>query len=407
MRWLDPPRDSVEATLREALDQAAERSGDEIAHRRVWTRIAGTPGPVVVVRGRPWVARLGVLSALGAAALGAFLIWPKGRESEPVAVLPAPTAPPVVAPAPPTVAVVRQPLLEGPRTVRSGASKRKYLRLWGGTEVDLEPSSAFSLDRQNRPSIDKGQVSLSVPPQKPGHRFTLSAGPYTIAVLGTRFQVRVGGDSVGVVVEEGVVEVSRGSRVVRVHAGEQLDLSSGTEPAARHHRIARAPQKVAVAAAPPEPVPAPVPEPAPAPSAAGDEQLRQARAALARGEHQRALALLEGLAQGQGTTAQNAAYEVGKVLRHQSRRPREALSAWYRSRTRFPDGILRVETDLSIIDTLLVVGDKAGALTEAEAFLGRYPVNERRSDISQIVQQLRVERGQSVSRRPPGATGAL
>src|SRR6185369_7858265 len=109
--------------------------------------------------------------------------------------------------------------------------------LWGGAEVDLEPSSAFSLDRDNRPSIDKGRVSLSVPHQKPGHRFALQAGPYTISVLGTKFQVRVAGDSVGVDVQEGVVEVSRGSRVVRVEAGEFWTSPSGVEPRPRAHVV--------------------------------------------------------------------------------------------------------------------------------------------------------------------------
>src|SRR5206468_908379 len=152
---------------------------------------------------------------------GGILVWPHARSPEPAVVASLPPARPMTAQEPrEPAALVRQPLLDGPTTIRSDARNRTYLRLWGGTEVDLEPSSAFSLDRQNRPSIDKGRVRLSVPRQQPGHRFSLFAGPYLISVLGTKFQVRVAADSVGVDVEEGVVEVSRGARVVRVQAGE-------------------------------------------------------------------------------------------------------------------------------------------------------------------------------------------
>jgi ferric-dicitrate binding protein FerR (iron transport regulator) len=257
MRWLDTPRDPVEATLREALDAAAERTGDEIAQRRIWTRIAT---PALAPPSRVWWARLGLGLVLATAVAGGILVWPHGRTSDPRT---AASLPPALLPSQidvrESMAVVRQPLLDGPTTIRSDARNRTYLRLWGGTEVDLEPSSAFSLDRENRPSIDKGRVSLSVPHQKPGHRFSHKAGPNTISVLGTKFQVRVAGDSVGVDVEEGVVEVSRGARVVRVEAGEFWTSPSGVEPRPRAH-LSRPTEHVAMAAPPP---PAPVVGPPP------------------------------------------------------------------------------------------------------------------------------------------------
>jgi transmembrane sensor len=405
VKWLEPPRDGVEATLREALDAAAERTGDEIAHRRIWTRIANPPADS---RARLWVVRLGLLGVLGAGVAGGFLVWPRADQA-PEAAAPIATAP--SQPKAPAVAVVRQPLLDGPTTIRSDARNRTYLRLWGGTEVDLEPSSAFSLDRQNRPSIDKGRVSLAVPRQKPGHRFSLSAGPYQISVLGTKFQVRVAGDSVGVDVEEGVVEVSRGARVVRVEAGEAWTSPSGTEAPARPRKVVRTPEKVAALierapeTAPPPPAPEPAPV-APAASAAAADQFKQAQVALASGQNQRALELLEALARGHGPTAENAAYEVGRVLRYHFSRPRQALSAWYRYRARFPQGMLRAETDLSIVDALLVVGDKTGALAEADGFLARHPESERRGEIARIAQQLRGE-ANSLQRRDPAVPARM
>jgi hypothetical protein len=88
-------------------------------------------------------------------------------------------------------------------------------------------------------------------------------------------------------------------------------------------------------------------------------------------------------------------------------RPKQALVAWYRYRARFPQGMLRAETDMSIVDALLVTGDKAGALAEAEAFLARHPQSERRNDISRIVTQLRGEPQESLSHREPSVPGAM
>jgi hypothetical protein len=147
-----------------------------------------------------------------------------------------------------------------------------------------------------------------------------------------------------------------------------------------------------------------IPEPAPVPSSVAADQLRQAHVALAEGHPQKALEILEVVARGMGPSAENAAYEVGKILRYDLKRPRQALSAWYRYRARFPYGMLRAETDISIVDALLVVGDKNGALTEANSFLARYPDNERRGELTKIVQQLR---GDSLSHREPGFPGTM
>jgi hypothetical protein len=401
MRWLDEPRDSVEAALRDALDAAAERTGDQIAQRRLWTRIASPP---MSSPARVWVGRAALGLVLGAAVTGGILVWPHARPSEgPIVASPAPAVPgPVDAREP--MAIVRQPLLDGPTTIRSDARNRTYLRLWGGTEVDLEPSSAFSLDRENRPSIDKGRVSLSVPHQKPGHRFSLTAGPYLISVLGTKFQVRVAGDSVGVDVEEGVVEVSRGARVVRVEAGEAWTSPSGIEPRTRPHvsRPVEHVAAVAISSPSPSPVAAPVDS-----NAAAADQFRLAQVALAERHPQRALEILEPLARGQGPSAENAAYEVGRILRYHLMRPKQALSAWYRYRARFPQGMLRAETDMSIVDALLVTGDKTAALAEAESFLVSHPDSERRNDISRIVTQLRGEPHEGLTRREPTVPGAM
>jgi hypothetical protein len=51
--------------------------------------------------------------------------------------------------------------------------------------------------------------------------------------------------------------------------------------------------------------------------------------------------------------------------------------------------LLRAEADLSILETLAKVGDKAAALSEAEAFLARYPNGERRDEVAKLVARVR------------------
>lgn len=424
MRWLDEPRDAAEQMLRQALDEAARRTGDEIARRRVWTRLSA-PLPEPPAR-RPWAVRLALGTVL-AGAVGGVLVWPRahrGTVAPPPVV--AQVAAPVATPAPALVeeavpAVEPEPpraMVDGPAVVRTRGRERMVVRLFGGADADLEPNTVLAVDGHHRPAVQKGRVSLSVPKQAPGKRFTMTAGRYFIAVLGTKFHVRVAGDSVGVDVDEGVVEVRRGGRAVLVQAGEswtspfpeavgrQAPLRSRARPpaapaAARHVAItdeALAPVPQAspslLAPSPASPPPAaagPAPSPSvstPPPPTAADRN-REATAALRAGDPQRALAIFESVARGQGASAENAAYEAGRVLRDQLGRPSQALAAWNRYRARFPHGVLRAETDISIIETLASQGDTDQALSEAQAFLERYPRNERRAEVARLVDRLR------------------
>ena len=111
---------------------------------------------------------------------------------------------------------------------------------------------------------------------------------------------------------------------------------------------------------------------------------------LASGDTAGALEILRELAAGSGPTAENSGYEIGQVLRYQApaapgrhRRPGTGY------RDRFPDGLLRAEADVSVIDTLLELGDRAAARVEAEAFLQRHPVSERREEIARLADRLR------------------
>lgn len=117
--------------------------------------------------------------------------------------------------------------------------------------------------------------------------------------------------------------------------------------------------------------------------------MQEAQAALQAGDTSRAVEILARAAQGSGPAAENAAYELGRITRYNLNHPRQAVALWDKYRTRFPAGLLRTETDLSIVETLSQMGDARAALAEADAFLARHPTSERRQDVQRLAERLR------------------
>src|SRR5581483_5232571 len=100
-----------------------------------------------------------------------------------------------------------------PTTVRTSSGQTRRLALHGGTTARLSQSSAMTV-------TPKGDGAFAVPHQAPGHNFTVAAGPYRIVVIGTKFRLHVEGVKVAVAVDEGVVEVWRKHRLVRLASGD-------------------------------------------------------------------------------------------------------------------------------------------------------------------------------------------
>jgi tetratricopeptide (TPR) repeat protein len=117
-----------------------------------------------------------------------------------------------------------------------------------------------------------------------------------------------------------------------------------------------------------------------------------ARAALAAGDAPRALEIYRNLTQKSGPVAENAAYEIGRILNERGQSS-AAVAAWRRYRSDYPNGILRVEADVSIIETLARAGETDDALTEATDFLRRRPDSERRGEIARVAGDLYRARG--------------
>lgn len=403
--------DPAEVFLRRALDDAALRGPDDVTLRRGWTAVAE---PVRPPRARSW-SRSGSWFAGGVATTAALAVvfglwlWPRAVA---------------------TFALVSPVTPSAPAQVALGTRR---LTLEGGVEAQLGSSSVMRIE-DGAPRVEKGEVRFSVPHRPPGHPFVVRASDYSVVVVGTRFGVAVNDQVVGVDVDEGIVEVRQTAtqrRLARLTPGEvwhSADVSVETsgapapeppalpllasptvsaapftpEPGHAHVRIhdrrhAARPAARALALATPGEGSATAGRASIASTAglstASDESSNAARSALSAGDAPRALQIYRALALKTGPAAENAAYEVGKVLNERLGQPASAVAAWRRYRVDYPDGILRVEADVSIIETLARTGDSDDALGEANDFLRRHPDSERRAEIARLAGDLYRARG--------------
>jgi hypothetical protein len=390
-------KDPAERQLDLALADARRRLPDEVTLRRMWARVAvlepeiatsaseGEPisaaDEVRELALRPSRARRWFWFAGGVcttAALAAALVTWLGPRRAPV----------VATRAAPVIETRVVPAAEG--TVRTGSGERLNLRLVGGAEARLESSSVMRVDRTGRPTVDGGEVAFSVPRQPTGHSYVVLAGPYRVVVLGTKFRLRQDdAHRVFVDVQEGVVEVWDRARVARLAPGETWASPAPPQPAPLF-----GPPASLAAIAPPAPAhkrTVAVATPGKGAVLEGettDDATARAQAALAAGDASHALGIYRALAHRLGPAAENAAYEVGKILRDRLGQPAGAVSAWRRYRAEHPNGVLRVETDVSIIETLVHAGDTSGALVEANEFVRNHPDSERRAEIARVAGDL-------------------
>jgi hypothetical protein len=415
-----PPDPSERVRL--GLEAARARVGDEVTRRRLWAKVSeathALPG---VFQARPRGRNRGlfvvVVGALAVGAVGAVLVWPsRVREVPSVAV-----TPPERARAEPVVTA-----LAVPAVVRTGPDETMNVRLAGGTRMTVARASHVELSAHGHPQVVAGQIDLDVPRQPGGRRFVVSAGPFRVLVVGTKFSVSTREDRIEVAVAEGAVHVirdapPRDSRkgLVKILAGQSWTgwLSPPTperprraRPHARKASVTRAGEGAVamdarfppgemspdVVAAPPPEREHPEPASAPLPPPGSTALARQARDALAAGDPRTALALLGVLEGRPGPAAENALYERGRILRDHLHKPREALAAWTRYRARHPRGLLRAEVDLSVVETHAALGDSDLAVREAEGFLARHPRSERRGEIERLLAALRNGRAESV-----------
>ena len=411
-RWPEGP-DEVSAELRRALDEASLRGPDDMTLRRGWSAVA-VPVPPARTRSGFWFAG-GVATTAALVLAGSFWLWPHATELASTG--------------------HQKPAAKTDSVLAPGARR---LTLEGGVEAVLGRSSVMRLE-DGAPRIEVGEVRFSVPHRQPGHPFVVRAEGYRVVVVGTRFGINVDGKTDGtsygkvdgkadskkgvdVDVDEGIVEVwDAQRRLARLTPGESWqspDVAAEVSPEPPAVEPAPVPS-----ASPPSISKSPTPAPAPSlrhagkhpaartlalaspgetavagehakgPADAPTAESTAARAALASGDTPRALQLFRALAQGTGPSAENASYEIGKVLNEKLGQPANAVAAWRGYRAAYPDGILRVEADVSIIETLARTGDTDEALSEATDFLRRHPDSERRAEIARLAGDLYRARG--------------
>jgi hypothetical protein len=211
---------------------------------------------------------------------------------------------------------------------------------------------AFATREVATVELASGTLELHVekhPPQG-GHRFEVDAPPYRFTVLGTRFRVVRGGQTVKLDVTEGRVAVFQGQRllgVIDAGHGWQGAIEPKAAPAGDHASAATRPR-------------------------CGQRAARDARDGLD-------CYLAE--ARGDDLSAEVALYEAARLQRDALADPVAALATLRQSRRRFPSGTLRIETALSIAELLPRLGRYQEALEQTTALLGDGPGDERLGEL--------------------------
>jgi hypothetical protein len=234
-------------------------------------------------------------------------------------------------PVPATVAAERQlqtgsrlPLLGEPARVELGAAGQLVTGANTVAQIDRFDERGVEI------SLSTGSVLVHVNPRTHGEVFLVRAPGFVARVVGTVFRVAAGPSGASLVVGHGTVELTRpGSPPQLLHAGERwpahtLDLPDAAELAVLGD----------LEGARFEP-------PAPSESALYAAALQKQRAGDLRG----------------------------------------ALGAWREQHARFPQGVLRLEAQASIIDALVALHQDAEARAEVDAYLRDAPDGLRAAEM--------------------------
>jgi TolA-binding protein len=384
-RWLEGSEDPARLAVRQALDESERFTHSELRQRRVWARVS-EPGRTTratrhaFLRGALAASAFAALALVGGARFHVFSPVPSPSQGQATET----THPSELADASGTAGSI----------LETRAGERLVRLLPRGARVELAPLTTVAVDREGRPELRRGEVRFSVAAPTAGtQKFLVSVASYHVVVASSRFVVKSRAQMVTVSVEDGVAEIEDGGRVVRIGSGETWS-SNGAHSNGAHNEDRKADGRTHAALARPAREHAPPAPAAEAPNPAAEEDrldrqdLAAARAARAAADPRVALALYDKLAARGGAVAENAMYEMGGIYHDQLKQPGKAVAAWDRYRTRYPNGLLRAEADLSVIDTLASLGDGKRTLGESLAFLKRYPHSERRGEVARVVGDL-------------------
>ncbi|MEA2700103.1 MAG: hypothetical protein QOI66_4374 [Myxococcales bacterium] len=315
-------------------------------------------------------------SALVGAGAVAVALWlavspARPQPTQTTALLSKPAPGPVRARALPSASGVVAPVVAAPAAaIRLGP---KPIALGTG-RIELEDQASVLVAQATKASarsergdatirLDSGRVDLHVRPQAPGHSLAVTAGPFNFVVIGTAFSVRRQRDHVTLEVTEGRVAVVRGNRTLaRVTVGQswtgQIDDGPPTSPTS----------------------PAPPSSPPPS-SSPGVVPIACADLSTA-GRTRAAIACLDRRArQGTGPDSDVAAYEAARLWKDDVGDLEQARVAFMSYAARFPQGALRVEAALSLVEILPRLGRHQEALAQAARLLTDPAAAPRRAEI--------------------------
>ncbi len=466
INWPVPLRErdnSLGVAVREYAQSTEETRGDAAVYTRVLAQVGRRSRRVPMIAAG--LATAGVLAVVALVVLHRDAAVPTGTVASKSALFvsaPSPRLASTEAP-PPTAQPSRTPPVSTPpiASIRLGTLPASLpagtVDLVGQATAVLSPDAVASGRARagnTEVVLSKGSIELRVLPRAPGQQFTVNAGPYRFTVVGIAFTVSQTRSRIELVVSEGKVVVSRGTkRLATVGAGAEwaVDMNSAANSAARKF-VAGGAAELTVAepvagaggrSRSRQPVPGSEPDPAPepvsgvarveppsptapplapapatpmaaaatfptraatptvvyspatpaavaaAPTARAETPAPAAPAAahrdcgqLAASKHAReAVNCYQDQAVQNGLAGETAQYEVARLWRDSLGEPGRALAALQTQRSRFPNGVLRTEADLSIIELLPRLGRHADALAESEQFLTAHPKAERSGEI--------------------------
>jgi transmembrane sensor len=121
------------------------------------------------------------------------------------------------------------PLAQGADEFVTGSAETATLGLRDGSVIRLGPSSRLLLSGtvDRREVTLKGRAYLAVAPDE-ARPFRIRTEAGTVTVLGTRFDLQIDGEDLRLVVLEGRVALSAGTRHIEVNAGEMARVLGGT-----------------------------------------------------------------------------------------------------------------------------------------------------------------------------------
>jgi hypothetical protein len=264
--------------------------------------------------------------------------------------------------------------------------------LHGAARVVLGADTRATLLRDDAGGIvfelARGSLLADVAHRPEGAPFRVSAPTAGVRVVGTVLWVAAAGDGATTVeVGRGAVEVqptaAADARAVIVHAGERWPAETLLAPDAADLSLLGGGVDVsafgvaalsAEALAPPTGAPATKPARRLVLPAARALAPRPATGLCPGLSGSAAIACLEKVAASGGALrAESALYEIGRRRLRDLDQPRAALAAWERQRSRFPSGALRPEADLSIVEALVRLDERARARREIDAYLATWP----------------------------------